>query len=90
MHLSRYTRESSNAISSSLPSKQVPSSLIVTSFALKVLVTKLVITSDRAGKHIIDEISTDNIVENRVINVYRNDFYLHYPSISTSLIGFGL
>lgn len=51
--------------------------------------TRFAITSDAKGENILEYVSTDNLVENKKIRLYRNDFYLHYPCYSNFLIGFG-
>jgi hypothetical protein len=49
----------------------------------------MAISSDPEGKNIIELVSTDDLIENKTIDVKRNDFYVHYPYIQSSLIAFG-
>ena len=51
----------------------------------------MMITSDPEGKKVIKEFSGEELsgAADQSITVFRNDFYIQYPSIGPKLYGFG-
>ncbi|CDW73494.1 UNKNOWN [Stylonychia lemnae] len=47
------------------------------------------ITSDPEGKNILKQFNWTQLIEDQKLRIFRNDFYVHYPIIQGSLVGFG-